>query len=492
MTWAPPSVLGLISRFRPRSGTGRHRFKLTLGLAVCQAIVACAPRPYADPVAVMLDREADDRMRRRAVEQTQQTLGADPRRVEALQRLVIEPGYPVWLREHAVEELTHIDEASFRGFLRKNLHRISGQDTLTYVLERAVQGKWVDLTPAIVRRCADPVAPGVSDAERPERRALEQLHEGRDAASLVWSMFIDDGKLASPGERVAAWVLLNRLWDPMQLRARLREAPASSALVVDLKACQEELGILPEHVEGVLRLVSLRDASQRAFWDRAAIAVSRLRDDQRAGLELRHLPILLRLSESQPAADREQLLTRLRDRLRSRQNHLLGSQVDFAGTRQPQLLQDWAAKLSWGDLVTIELLLGCLEDPSFVAAMFEQAQADRRDTLSEHGGVLDIDEATRRPIARSYAPLAAQSDQKFLPSPRMIEDVYTAVAHYHFHAQQYHHSDYAGPGSGDIALAERLGFHGLVLTFVDRDRLNVDYYQPGGVTIDLGTLRRGP
>lgn len=436
----------------------------------------------------MLDREADDRMRRRAVEQAEQTLGADPRRVEALQRLVIEAGYPVWLREHAVDELTRIDEASFRGFLRKNLHRISGQDTLTYVLERAVQGKWAEVTPAIVRRYADREAPGVSDAQRPERRALEQLHEGRDAASLAWSVFIDAEKLASPTERVAAWVLLNRLWDPIQLRTRLREAPASSALIADLKASQEELGILPEHVEGVLWLVSLRDSGRRAFWDRAVSAASRLRDDQRAGLELRHLPVLLRLSESQWAADREQLLARLRDRLRSSENHLLGSQTDFAGIRRPQLLQEWAAKLSWADLAAIGLLLDALEDSSFVAAMFEQAEADRRDTQSEHGGVLDIDEATRRPIARSYAPLAAQSDQKFLPSPRMIEDLYTVVAHYHFHAQGYHNSDYAGPGSGDIALAERLGFNGLVLTFIDRDRLNVDYYQSGGVTIDLGTL----
>lgn len=469
-----------------------HRFKLMWGLVVCQVIVACAPRPYADPIAVMLDREADDRMRRRAVEQAAQTLGAEPRRVEALQRLVIEAGYPVWLREYAVEELTHIDEASFRGFLRQNLHRINGQDTLTYVLELAVEKKWVELTPAIVRRYAGWEPPGVSDAQLPERRVLEQLHEGRDAGSLAWSVFIDTEKLASPTERVAAWVLLNRLWDPIQLRDRLREAPEPSALVVDLKACQEELGILPNHAEGVLWLVSLRDSGRRAFWDRAASAASRLREDQRAGLELRHLPVLLRLSQSQLAADREQLLARLRDRLRSSENHLLGSQVDFAGIRRPQLLQEWAAKLSWADLATIELLLDALEDASLVAAMFEQAQADRRDTESEHGGVLDIDEAARRPIARSYAPLAAQSDQKFLPSPQMIEDLYTAVAHYHFHAQGYHHSDYAGPGAGDVALAERLGFNGLVLTFINRDRLNVDYYQPGGVTIDLGTLRREP
>jgi hypothetical protein len=81
-------------------------------------------------------------------------------------------------------------------------------------------------------------------------------------------------------------------------------------------------------------------------------------------------------------------------------------------------------------------------------------------------------------------------DLKFIPSQKMVEDLYTSLAHYHFHAQDFKNSSYAGPGLGDLDFADRMEATCVVFTFIDRDRLNVDYYQPGRVVIDIGTLRR--
>ena len=39
-------------------------------------------------------------------------------------------------------------------------------------------------------------------------------------------------------------------------------------------------------------------------------------------------------------------------------------------------------------------------------------------------------------------------------------------------------------------LADRLRPTAVVFTFIDRDTLGVDYYQPQGVVVDLGTIRR--
>jgi hypothetical protein len=64
------------------------------------------------------------------------------------------------------------------------------------------------------------------------------------------------------------------------------------------------------------------------------------------------------------------------------------------------------------------------------------------------------------------------------------------LAHYHFHAQEYKNSEFAGPGKGDIDTADRLDFNFLVFTFIDEKTLNVDFYQPGGVVVDLGTIKR--
>ena len=42
----------------------------------------------------------------------------------------------------------------------------------------------------------------------------------------------------------------------------------------------------------------------------------------------------------------------------------------------------------------------------------------------------------------------------------------------------------------DMQTADRVRFNYLVFTFIDKDRLNVDYYQHGRVVVDLGTLKR--
>jgi hypothetical protein len=81
-------------------------------------------------------------------------------------------------------------------------------------------------------------------------------------------------------------------------------------------------------------------------------------------------------------------------------------------------------------------------------------------------------------------------DLKFLAPQALIDRVYTGLAHYHFHAQEYKNTNHAGPGIGDMEFAKRLNFNCLVFTFVERDRLNVDYYQPNGAVVDLGTLER--
>jgi hypothetical protein len=61
---------------------------------------------------------------------------------------------------------------------------------------------------------------------------------------------------------------------------------------------------------------------------------------------------------------------------------------------------------------------------------------------------------------------------------------------HHFHAQVAEKVRYACPGRGDRDMVDRQQIHGLVFTFVDANHLNVDYYQPRGVAIDLGTIAR--
>jgi hypothetical protein len=82
-------------------------------------------------------------------------------------------------------------------------------------------------------------------------------------------------------------------------------------------------------------------------------------------------------------------------------------------------------------------------------------------------------------------------DRKYVSPKQLIVDAYTGLAHYHFHAQSLTHRDYAGPGRGDLErIGDRHRLNGLVLTFIDPQTLNVDFYRHGRVVIDLGTIRR--
>ena len=82
------------------------------------------------------------------------------------------------------------------------------------------------------------------------------------------------------------------------------------------------------------------------------------------------------------------------------------------------------------------------------------------------------------------------NDQAFYAPPELITAMYTALAHYHFHANRHDNAAFAGPGGGDLAFADRFGAACVVFTFIDRDTLNVDYHHEGGVVIDLGCISR--
>src|SRR5690606_4208252 len=159
------------------------------------------------------------------------------------------------------------------------------------------------------------------------------------------------------------------------------------------------------------------------------------------------------------------------------EHHLKGPEYDGPMRNYPQRFAEAADKLCWGDLATIHLMFRAFADRSVVASLFAQADADLADASSEHGGVLDIEAGAFKPIG--YEPGMRVHDLKFIASDAMITRMYTSLAHDHFHAQDHRHADYAGPGVGDLKFADRLNFSCLVLTLINRDKLNVDYYQPG-------------
>ncbi len=469
-----------------------------VGAALMFLLAGCgSDLSQKDPVWVMLNREVEVPDRLAAGATAREKLPTDPRRIAALERLLYETGHPFEMRRFAIDELVAIDEKRFRQDLSVRITLIQSQETLDYLFSLAKQRNWDDFTPTLVRQYAKPSST-VPDEHRPERAMIEQLNPSKRVEEVVLSVFTNAEAKTSVTQQAAAWELLCRLVKSDELVQMLAQAQGKSSLVTDLKAAAVELRTLPRNREGLLWLAYLRDPKRRALWDETRDAVARLSDEQRRGLELRHLVVVRRLSDERRAWSREKVLSEVRLKLDGAEHFVKGPTFDGGAPDQPQLLRESESKLTWADLQTIDTLLDAMRDPAAVTAFFAQADADLIDTGSEHGGVLDF-AASPSPsssqtiagfVAQKFDPVTRSHDLKFYASPALVERAYTGIAHYHFHAQEHRNRDFAGPGRGDMELAGRLNFNFLVLTFIDKQKLNVDYYDPSGVIVDLGTVRR--
>jgi hypothetical protein len=473
-------------------------------------LVGCAPKIYDDPIPVMADAGQTPSVRLDAAEQARQKMPDDPRRLQALQNMLFAWRQPAELRQYAVDELVRIDEAAFAKTIQERIVEVHNDEIAQHIFQLGVQRKWPDFSLAVLHRYALKQY-GVPDRDRPEHQVLEQLNPGQTAEQVIAGIFANPGATGklSAAQQVRAWELLNRLCLPREIRGLLAAAPETTALVVDLKACLADLSTVPTNEKGIQWLYFLRDPQRQALWNSYKACVARLTPEQREGLELRHLAVLVQLDDKTYATAREDLLTELKEALRGRgrEHHLTSMSADGGDKDHPQRIAEWAPQLQWADLATIRLLMGLMEDRVAVAELFKQADADRLDTATEYGGVIapgstpapgfsppPLGEAGRGAapsfIVQGYAPLLRDHDRKFIPPPAMTAHLFTALAHYHFHAQQYRNEEFAGPGKGDLENADGWHINFLVFTFIDRDRLNVDYYQHGRIVVDLGTVRR--
>lgn len=469
-----------------------HRFVNIL--AICCAMLclsACTnTKVYDDPIPVMTNLSVAPEDRWSAIRQAEERFRSDPRRIAALNQMLYDRGYPDDHRRYAIDQLIAHNEEEFRAQAANRIVLIHNTDTLNYLFTQATKRNW-DFSAAIVRSWVRP-AKGVPDKERAEYAALKKLNPVKDVQQAVYDVFASDGDALPADQRSAAWELLNRIAPPEQLQKMLLETPDRTPLIIDLKAAARDLHVTPVNREGIVWLFYLRDPARRQWWERATKAVAALSVQQRLGLELRHIPAILAADANTLASDRTALLARVTPRIEPGEHSLLSPTYDGQDKEYPQRLHNWSDKLTWGDLVVLDQITAALRDPAVIAALFEQGDVNIKDDSTEYGGMLNAtrDAGTLRPTATGFPPGKREHRLKYISSPALFESLYTGLAHYHFHAQEYRNSAYAGPGRGDMEFAQRNNFNCVVFTFTDKTKLNADYYCRNGIVIDLGTLRR--
>ena len=450
-------------------------------LATALAAGGCgATSRIANPARVATKVEAPLHRRLAAQAQMATDAPAAPARRRALIRILRGRAYPITQKKRALRELAGRFPDALRRHLGERLFRIRYRAVRAAALRTIAARGWRELRGPIARSWARHQRDRAERAS-PERAALRRLYPDRGAGEVLWTLLRDPE--AAPADRVAAWAVLMRVAQPAALRSRLRNARKGPPLMADLRAAAR-LGVLPPTRAATVWLRGLRASED---WPALARAARDLTPAQRSGLALRHLPAIARAAPGQRALGPPALLESLRARLAGAR-HIRRRPPHEGAERVPERLRAVADRLVWGDLVCLLQTVEALRRPAVRAALFRQADRDRADRDSEHGGVLDFRKT--RVAARAFPPMISKHDHAYVPSDAMIAAMYGGLAHYHFHVQRVDNARHAGPGRGDRRLADRMRFNGLVFTSVGPDRINADWYRPDGIVVDLGVLER--
>jgi hypothetical protein len=376
--------------------------------------------------------------------------------------------------------------------------------------KEATERRWTDCTPALVRSLSR-WREGTPDDQREEYAAIASLNPATMVESCVYDVFLHPPPANQLGfitpERVQAdaWDLLRRLDKDGTIRASFvadlqRESGPDARVdgVALMRRAMRELRVVPLTGDEYLWLVSLGDAkdkSRSAWWSRTSSIVLNLDAARTGRLQMRHLEAIRWTSGAHAdrlSMDRSALMSEARARLGTRHVHTRTVREREIHRAPPERLADWENKLSWGDLIAILAVDDAIHDRGVIASLFAQRDLDRQDEQAEYGGLLRCDgpDSAAPFSAVLYPPRQGErrGDKEFIASTDMMQQGDLALAHYHFHAQQFRNSDFAGPSYKDLGYASRFGRSCVVFTSMSRDSIDADYYQPDGIVIDLGDL----
>ena len=414
---------------------------------------------------------------------------------KAMRGLMHRPGYTVATRERAFAILERRDRDGLIETIDFRLPRLDALQWRRRVCELVGDRGWTELTPALVRALAYPLIGWEPNLrERPEYMALDRLHGGERVVDTIFDTFMHSNTVALQGLRRACWKLMIDLGARERLADLLlgTEAPKDDLMLRDLQAAARDLGVIPVNHEEIIWLRELQQPEWEDFWLEAQSAVASLPPGRRAEFELRDLAILITASIHEPQLLRRtksDLHTEVETRLKGQRHHYKSGVRSERSSSWSERLYDHRDALTWGDLAAMVMALRALQVPEVVDHLFDYAERDRLDQSTEYGGIIRLDSKNRYEIIE-FPPRVRYGDTRFEASQDMFDAGYGALFHFHYHAQRYRNHQYAGPGAGDRAYANNTRANCLVFTFVGEDRLNIDFYRHGYVTIDLGEVRR--
>ena len=141
--------------------------------------------------------------------------------------------------------------------------------------------------------------------------------------------------------------------------------------------------------------------------------------------------------------------------------------------------------LTVADLWNLLLLDGMFARKSTRQRFRIAADADRADRQTQWGGLVFY--GSGQPQAQLYPPADRRGDDSYVPSGRMLLAARNALCFFigHF-SRRLPRGEEAGPTERELALAKAKNLYGVAVTSLSAGRLNVAYFNPDGVVVDMG------
>ena len=475
-----------------QSECGFNRLWLGFLLFSCLQF-GCGGGAARDPYATLANNRASPSAQLDAMSRLD-TPSPTPRYLSELSRIVLSPNYLETTRKAAFNRLLRHDPNRLDEALATSLSRIQPADYRDWIITRVGELDRKQLTKAIIRSWAMPGSYWNRDQSRAEPEALARMYGGRDKVSVVLlDTLLNSSPTIERNLRARCWELVVASGQTELLINLINddELTGSDPLLLDMRASINELGVVPKNKEEILWIRELQTPAYKDYWQQMSEAFALLDESRRSQLSTRELAVAVAAAQHRPELlklDDQALYELLKQEIGqngSRYN------ADFSGWKIDitERLGDVREKVTWGDLVAMLLAREALRDQRFRVHLFDQADRDMIDTTTEFGGVVRLDSQGRFELVE-HPPRSRVSDEKFLAPQSLFDDGYTALFHFHNHAQKYDNRRHAGPHMGDLQYADETGANCLVFTFVKPNLLNVDFYRSDAVVVDLGTIQR--
>lgn len=459
---------------------------------LCFSLQSCGGQEISNPQSVLLETGRSSRVHLQAMNSYELKVGSSsPEYKKILHQLLWQPGYTIEVRKEALHRLWTFDRHQTIRTLRQQLPRLNNWEWLIEVCSWISENRVVELNEGLISSWASPAPRILSEDERPEYLALVSMHGKEEVINLVFETLKDANKSWQQGYRSRCWDLLHRIGKRDRLIALLKESQISrdDYYLQDLRRAYLELGIVPHGREEILWIQKIATEEYAEFWEEAVSALSQMGDLRRSSLELRDIPVAVSVLRHSPAdltISKDKALNDIQTALEDAKHYY---ETEGGGIYNPnyELLKTHKDKLTWGDAMAIEMILRALQVFEVRSHLFDYALRDLSDESTEYGGVIALDQEGRFEILE-FEPKIRHHNRRFNASQEMFDSAYSALFHFHFHAQKIRNGDHAGPGLGDKNYANSTRANCLVFTFISQNEMNVDFYRHGGVVVDLGLV----